>query len=45
MGNAKFYNIETLWGTLLYSHPMGFDKKSIELKKTHTIPRYGKLVP
>ena len=30
---------------LIYSHPMGLDKKSVESKKPLAIPRHGKLVP
>ena len=32
MGNVKFHIMGILWEKLLYSHTMGFEEKSIELK-------------
>ena len=41
---AKCHTIGILQQKLLYFHPMGFDKKFIELKNP-LIPKYGKLFP
>ena len=35
MGNVKFHTVGILWGKLLYSHTVGFELKSIELKNPH----------
>ena len=35
MGYVKFHTIRILWEKLIYSHTMGFEWKSIELKNPH----------
>ena len=38
MGNVKFHTMGILWGKLIYSHTMGFEKKPIELKNRYNSP-------
>ena len=43
MGNVKFHTMGILWGILYIPIPWTLNKYLLNLK-THTIPRYGKLV-